>query len=489
MGESGARAVVPLIRSPLWIPGFQVIFGGAGVATGRVYGLLVREPPVLHPDLVPIVNNPYAGQSQRQHHDLVAPLPAESRGDAVIVVIARDPIGNAPIRHVRHPSVDQLFEVRGGRLVVEIRDEHKVERDRGSGLVILDRQIELCIRFGEDHPRVGVGAIRVLVHEVSPTSQHVVRLALIPRVQVDQAFVIVLGQVGPVGARLVQQPRVLEHVVDGVDPETVHPPVHPERQHVLHLLIQRGAPVIQIRLAGRELVKIVLFSFLVPLPRRTPEDAEPIVGRLPGPVHDPRVPPHVVLVVRFDPLDALLEPRMLVGTVIGHEVEYHLQTERFRPSHEPVEICQSAVNRVHVREVGDVVAEIDLGTLVDGRQPESVRPYVGYVIHPGRDPVQIAYTVPVAVLETPRIDLVHESIFVPVGVHAIDRRRGEQEASDRNYRRSKHFAELLTEELAARRVFIPKPRRLICLRRITFPIIIIIIIVNRKKKERVILFY
>lgn len=111
---------------------------------------------------------------------------------------------------------------------------------------------------------------------------------------------------------------------------------------------------------------------------------------------------------------------MLVGTVIGHEVEDHLQTESFRPSHEPVEICQSAVIRVDVREVGDVVTEIDLGTLVDGRQPESLGSYVSDVIYPGRDPVQIAYTVPVAVLETPRIDLVDESIFVPVHVHAVD---------------------------------------------------------------------
>ncbi|KOX76120.1 hypothetical protein WN51_11835 [Melipona quadrifasciata] len=110
-GETGAGGVVPLVGRSLGISGSQVVPGGAGVAASRINRLGVCEVPVLHSDLVAVVNDRYARQSHRQHGDLVGSTSTEPRGDAMVVVIAHHPVGHLAVRHGPHPSVDQSFKV------------------------------------------------------------------------------------------------------------------------------------------------------------------------------------------------------------------------------------------------------------------------------------------------------------------------------------------------------------------------------------------
>ena len=56
--------------------------------------------------------------------------------------------------------------------------------------------------------------------------------------------------------------------------------------------------------------------------------------------------------------EGALEPRMLVGGVVGDDVNQHLQAQLMRVLDEPVEVREGAVLRVHVHVVRDVVAVV-----------------------------------------------------------------------------------------------------------------------------------
>jgi len=283
----------------------------------------------------------------------------------MIVVIADYPVRDVGgiSGHVIHPAVDQALEVGRAGLVVQIRHEHEVEGHGRAGLVEQYGEIKVGIGLGQDHLRVG--GPRVVVHQLPPAGEDLVSLGKVLRVDMVQRVVVIARQSRDVPTGLVQETRVLIHVVDGVDAEALHAAIHPEAQHVPHLALQRGAAIVEIRLAGGELMQVILLPDRVPFPGGALEDAQPVVRWLSAAVHRSRVAPDVVLVVGLDPLHALLEPLVLVGAMIRHEIENYLQPERPRLRYEPIEIGQSAVIPVDVGEVGDVVAKVHLRTAED----------------------------------------------------------------------------------------------------------------------------
>ena len=97
---------------------------------------------------------------------------------------------------------------------------------------------------------------------------------------------------------------------------------------------------------------------------------------------------------------------MLVGRVVGDDVDRHLDPALVRVGDELVEVGERAEERVDVRVVGDVVAVVDLRRGVEGRQPERVDAELLQVGQPGADALQVADAVPVRVLEAADVDLV-----------------------------------------------------------------------------------
>ena len=93
---------------------------------------------------------------------------------------------------------------------------------------------------------------------------------------------------------------------------------------------------------------------------------------------------------------ACLEPRVLVGAVVGHEVHQHLEAAGMRGVEQPVEGRQAAVQRVDVEVVGDVVAAVAVGRRVAGVEPEPVDAERGDVVEPSGDAVEVADAVAVA---------------------------------------------------------------------------------------------
>ena len=79
--------------------------------------------------------------------------------------------------------------------------------------------------------------------------------------------------------RVVVQRLAVEVKIDGIQPEPVHPQIQPEahvgQQRVLHLAVVE----VQVRLAGQEVVQVILHSPRVPAPGAAAEDGLPVVGR------------------------------------------------------------------------------------------------------------------------------------------------------------------------------------------------------------------
>ncbi len=104
-----------------------------------------------------------------------------------------------------------------------------------------------------------------------------------------------------------------------------------------------------------------------------------------------------------------LEPRVLVGAVVGHEVHQDPDAEGVGVGHEAVEGGEVAEERVDVAEVGHVVAEVGHGGAVERRQPDGVDPQPGQVVEPLAHALEVADAVAVGVGEGPGVDLVDDA--------------------------------------------------------------------------------
>src|SRR5690606_23227740 len=112
----------------------------------------------------------------------------------------------------------------------------------------------------------------------------------------------------------------------------------------------------------------------------------------------------------------LLEPDVLVGGVVGDDVDDHLQAEPVGLGDQRVEVVERAQARVDVARVGDVVAAVGELRGVERAQPEGVDTQRGEVGEARGDAGQVAQSVAVRVGEAARIHLVDDRLPPPVGV-------------------------------------------------------------------------
>ena len=245
------------------------------------------------------------------------------------------------------------------------RDQVHVRRHVHPGAVVADEPLERQVELADHHAAAlgdhlrhrGHGREVVVVGAADGQQRVVLRQA-----------VVELG-VGRVVAEL----GVLEHLAQRVDAEAVDAAVEPEAQHVEHRLAHRRVAPVEVGLLAQVGVRVVLAALGVERPGRTAEDAQPVVGRA---AVRRRVAPEVRS--RRDSR----EPRVLVGGVVGHEVEQHAQPAVVRGGHERVEVGERAEARVDRRVVGDVVAEVLHRRAVDRRQPDGVDAEPHEVVEP-----------------------------------------------------------------------------------------------------------
>ncbi len=267
--------------------------------------------------------------------------------------------------------------------------------------------------LGDGHP-VGAG----LVEDAVPGAVDVVDLGLVPhRLVLELARdhrVVGVDLAGrgalALGHDLVAQRLLLEEAVRHVDAEPVDPAVEPEAQDVLEHRRHLGVAPVEVGLAGVEEVEVPL-AVLDLGPRRTAEDRAPVVGGTVGAVAE-----EVAGALRAarPGRQRRLEPLVLVGGVVGHQVDDDAQVQLVGPGHQGVGVGQRAEQRVDVAVVGDVVAVVVLRRGVERRDPQRVDTQLGEVGEPRRDAGEVADAVAVAVGEAADVDLVDDGVPPPV---------------------------------------------------------------------------
>ncbi|MGX1476134.1 UNVERIFIED_CONTAM: hypothetical protein RKD50_004942 [Streptomyces canus] len=209
-----------------------------------------------------------------------------------------------------------------------------------------------------------------------------------------------------------------------VHAEAVDPAVGPEAQGGAEVLADLVVRPVEVGLLGGEQMQ-------VPLPVRHPppgaaaEDGLPVGGREFA-VRATPVTEHVPLARRRSGAggEGLLEPDVLVGGVVGDEVDDHLQPEPVRFADHRVEVVERPEARVDVPVVGDVVAAVgELGG-VEGAQPQGVGAEGDQVREALGDAPDVPEAITVGVGETAGIDLVDDGLPPPVGVLAGEVGRG-----------------------------------------------------------------
>ena len=260
----------------------------------------------------------------------------------------------------------------------------------------------------------GVGvAVQQPAHALQ--ERDVLRLGLVvdvflPAVRVDDAQPRVVLLVAADG-RVVLQRRVVEVVVHRIQPKAIHTQLQPEthvgQQRVLHLPVVK----VQVRLAGQEIVQVILHPPGVPAPGTAAEYRLPVVWwrtvRF-------GIGPHIPVGFRvFPALAAFHEPRVFFGRVRQHLVDDDLQPQFVRTCHQRPKIVQGAEHRVHVAVVRHVVAEVVHRAFEEGREPDAVHAQLRHIVQPLGDAVQVADAVAGGVLIAARVDLVDDTATPP----------------------------------------------------------------------------
>ena len=211
---------------------------------------------------------------------------------------------------------------------------------------------------------------------------------------------------------VIAQCRIVHTEVDGVQAKSIDASLQPELEIAETCLPHFRVMAVEVRLAGQEIMQVVLPTPRFPLPGDTAEDCKPVGGRAAvGPGVGPDIPVRLVVV---PVLAALEEPWVTVRGVAENLVDDDLYAPPMCLIEESVEVFQGTEQRVDLAIVAHIVAEVLHRRLEEGRNPDGVDSKRMDVVQPGGDARQIAGAVTVAIQETARIDLVNDSVAPPV---------------------------------------------------------------------------
>ena len=312
-----------------------------------------------------------------------------------------------------------------GRVLTAAKPDQHVHRHmqfgvRRGAIPLLQRRSVWQVGLADQHTIAGI-AIDQLAHAL----HHAVHLGqIIDIVRFDRGIAI---GVGAAGLCFVAQLRILEQRRDGVQPEPRYAAIEPETQHPEHRLLDRRIAPVEIGLLLVEAMVIELLARRHPGPGRAAEDRYPIVRRHTAIVlifllkrRDARrvggqaVVPDVPIRFRVRPRTRrLLEPLVLVRSVVEHHVEDQLDAALLRLGLQPIEIGHRAVLRIDRLVIGDIVTKIDLRRGEHRGQPDGSDAEFLQIIEVRSDSVQIADAVSIRIGETARIDLVDYRMLPP----------------------------------------------------------------------------
>jgi hypothetical protein len=379
---------------------------------------------VAHPDLVAVVDDRSARERQQEavHQLDLGPVVAEQRREA-----AADPQVDAGLALVRVNPVHVVALLVGDhlerQLVVVAQEERPLaalgdlrrlleDVDDREAVLHLDRHEE-ARHQGEVERHVAlVAAAEVLGGVLGPL------VGLGEEQPVGEALVDVAAQVLQelvgLGEVLAARAGPLVEVGHGVQPQPVDAQPEPVVDHREQRPPNVRAVEVEVRLVRVEPVPVVLAGHGVPRPVRRLEvrEDDPRVAVALG-----RVAPDVELAPAAPGWCAArpLEPGVLVGGVVQHQLGDHPQPALVRPADEEPDVAHRPVARVDRPVVGDVVAVVAQRGRVERQQPDGGDAQVVQVVELGDQPAEVADAVVAGVAEGADVQLVDDGVAVPVG--------------------------------------------------------------------------
>jgi hypothetical protein len=109
----------------------------------------------------------------------------------------------------------------------------------------------------------------------------------------------------------------------------------------------------------------------------------------------------------------LLEPDVLAGDVVGHDVDDHPDALGMRLRDQRLGAGQGAEDRVDVAEVRHVVTRVGHRRRVPGAHPDRVDAEIAQVAQARADAADVAHAVAVGIREAARIHLVDDRVAPP----------------------------------------------------------------------------
>ena len=147
--------------------------------------------------------------------------------------------------------------------------------------------------------------------------------------------------------RIVAQFLVMKVEVGGIETKALNATFQPELRHFEDLSLNFLIVEIEVRLAGKEIVHVILAAAGIPLPRRAPKDREPIIRWRPVGL---RLGPDEPIRLWIVPAGAaLFEPGMLIGGMTEYLIDHHFQSQFIRALHHSFEIFNRAEHRIDAR--------------------------------------------------------------------------------------------------------------------------------------------
>ena len=209
---------------------------------------------------------------------------------------------------------------------------------------------------------------------------------------------------------VVRECLILGDEVDDVEAETVDPFLRPEMDDLLHLGAHGRVLPVEIRLLAGKEVQVVLAGGRIQLPGAAAKLGLPVVGH--AAVH--RIFPDVVVAIGAVLVpQRRLEPDVLGGGVIHHDIHHDADAARMGGAQQGLEIAHGAVGGIYVEVIGDVVAVVHLGGDVDRGQPEGIDAEGLEVVEAGHDPLEITGATGAGILKAFGVDLVNHGALPP----------------------------------------------------------------------------
>jgi len=163
--------------------------------------------------------------------------------------------------------------------------------------------------------------------------------------------------------RVVTQCGIFEIYVKNIQAETVYAALHPKAKYIQHCIVNCRVTPIDIRLFFGEHVEVILPGHRVKLPTRSAKYRLPVVGwAASGFWISPDVPVAVWIVARAARLE---KPRVLVRSMVEHQVKDDVDAALLCTRHQPVKIVHHAELGVDGTVIADIVAEINVRGRID----------------------------------------------------------------------------------------------------------------------------